>query len=582
MAGGWLDHKQLQIIKGIGKTPTDSSSAEADPVVVNLLSGAITLETNGWSPNIPAVKNSGIWSDSPLTDGRTLLAAPVGKVVEKMSVIISDKSYLGMQKQLHGLSQIASDCRDFWQTQYQTDPVYLAWWAGCGAGAQYALLYNIELAPEYLDGPVPSIRVSMTLEREPYWRGLPPGANPKLWTFYVNGQQIGTNKSLADAVLISNSDHLISQTVNNKFEWSPTAAGLQTTPLSKNYIDITAAQVPGDAPALTEMAIFTSVTAADIYIGKSTIPRSSIGHDGLTHYAALVLNVGDNFVGTLAITAGTAADAVLSNGSSATYYYGKRTSTGIDANYVTSAGWGSGVGGGLILPDRELYKGTYAVFVRAANQSGAATLADMKMRLTIQEDEANPATQYTNKVVFDPVNPPISSVQGQWPLVYMGVITLPLSNRNVQSLSGYGRQIQQTVSNLSFLLEQKVDVATANRIFVAVDVILMPIDGGLCQVVSGTNVSASSTTIVIDNTDYLTKGRGSVAVGYANTNGAGKGGVSMEIRGQDIMLSPNIAQRLYFINDSHPSSGLDPQSLVNSDMNVRMNIIPRWSGIRDV
>lgn len=580
---GWLDHKQLQIIKGIGKTPTDSLSAEPDLVTFNLMSGIVSLDSSGWSPAVAAVKSSGVWADSPISDGRTLLATPVGNVTEKMSIIIKDTTAKGVQKQLSNLNMMVNACRSFWQDYDQTDPVYLMWYASCGVGPQYAALYNIETVTDYLDTPTPSIRVTMTLEREPYWRGLPPGANPKLWSFYVNGQQIGTNKTLSDGQLISGSDHLIVATVNNKFEWSPTAAGLQTTPLSKNYIDITASQVPGDAPALTEMAIFTGVTAADIYIGRTTIPRSSIGHDGLTHHAALILNVGDNFVGTLAITAGTSADAVLSNGSSVTYYYGKRTSTGIDANYVTSAGWGSGVGGGLILPDRELYKGSYAVFVRAANQSAAATLTDMKMRLTIQEDEANPATQYTNKVIFDPVNPPLSSVQGQWPLVYMGVITLPLSNRNVQSISsGYGRQIQQVVSNLSFLLEQKVDVATANRIFVAVDVILMPLEGGLSQIISGTNISASSTTIVTDNTGYLSKGRGASSVGYANTNGGLKGGVSMEMRGQDITLTPNTAQRLYFINDSHPSSGLDPQSLVNSDMTVRLNIIPRWTGIRDV
>lgn len=580
---GWLDHKQLQITKGIGKTPTDSQSAEPDLVTFNLMSGIVTLDSNGWSPAVAAVKSSGVWADSPINDGRTLLAAPVGNVLEKMSIIIKDSTTTGVQKKLADLNSMVNSCRSFWQDYDQTNPVYLMWHASCGVGPQYALLYNIETVVDYLDAPTPSLRVTMTLEREPYWRGLPPGANPKLWTFYVNGQQIGTNKTLSDGQLVSGTDHLITQTVNNKFEWTPTAAGLQTTPLSKNYIDIAASQVPGDAPALTEMAIFTSVAAADIYIGRTTIPRSALGHDGLTHHAAHILNVGDNFVGTLAITAGTSADAVLSNGSSVVYSYGKRTSTGIDANYVTSAGWGSGVGGGLILPDRELYKGAYAVFVRAANKSAAATLADMKMRLTIQEDEANPATQYTRKVIFDPVNPPISSVQGQWPLVYMGVVTLPLSSNNVQSISsGYGRQIQQTQSNLSFLLEQKVDVATANRIFVAVDVILMPLEGGLSQIVAGSNVSGAGTTMVMDNTGYLSKGKGSLTLGYSNSNGASRGGVSMETRGQDITLIPNTAQRLYFINDSHPSSGLDPQSLVNSDMVVRLNIVPRWTGIRDV
>ena len=37
VAGTWLDHKQLMIIKGIGKTPGDIYSAESDPVIVNLM-----------------------------------------------------------------------------------------------------------------------------------------------------------------------------------------------------------------------------------------------------------------------------------------------------------------------------------------------------------------------------------------------------------------------------------------------------------------------------------------------------------------------------------------------------------------
>lgn len=134
--GTWLDHKQLMIIKGIGKTPGDIYSAENDPVIVNLMSGIITLDQNGWSPEIAQVKSGGVWVDSPLSDGRELLAAAAGNVIEKMTVIIADSSYLSVMKALSGLNQMANDCRDYWQTEYQIDPVYLAWWAGCGVGTQ--------------------------------------------------------------------------------------------------------------------------------------------------------------------------------------------------------------------------------------------------------------------------------------------------------------------------------------------------------------------------------------------------------------------------------------------------------------
>jgi len=318
MANDWLNHKELKIIKGLGRTPGDTNSAENDPVIVNLMGGIITLDD--WTPQVAQVKNGGVWVDSPLSDGRELLAAAAGNVVEKISVIITDGSYLGAMKALSGLNQMANDCRDYWQSEAQFDPVYLAWWAGCGIGTQYALLSNIEVSPDYQGGINPTIRVSIALEREPYWRGIPPGANPKIWSYYVNTAHPQFNYNVAS--LVSGTDHLIKSIMTNKFEWTAAAYGLQSIPLnvvgqnSQNYIDISASQVPGDAPALVEMGITTDTgVPADIYIGRTSKRLSGTGHDGIARVSSLILNAGDgNGTGVVVKTAAGAANGVVSDG----------------------------------------------------------------------------------------------------------------------------------------------------------------------------------------------------------------------------------------------------------------------------
>lgn len=565
---GFLDHQQLMIVKGIGKTATDNLSAENDPVIVNLISAPINLETNGWSPNIPAVKSGGVWADSPITDGRTLLAAPEGNVTETMNLIISDASYLTAMKALSGLNQMVLDCRQYWQSQYQIDPVYLLWWAGCGIGPQYALISNIEIKPEYQDSPSPTIRASMTIEREPFWRGLAPGANPKLWTFYVNNQQIGlAGKVLADATLVTGSDHLITQTINNKFEWNPTAAGLQTTPITQNYIDITAAQVPGDAPALVEFCISSANNNAfsNLYIGKTSKPLSGTGHDNVRRVNALNLNCGDAAVGSsLTKTAGVSGTGVKSNNSSVTFYFGTRTSTGA-GTWVNASVWDSNPGANGILLDRQLLRGSYAIFARAFNASGAAVSTDMKMRIYINESDD---TTILNSLTLPEVYPPLSLG-----LSYMGTVTLPFASRSVQSLLGYGVQLQEGKGNLTITLQYEVLVATANRIFTAVDVILVPLDEAMTQLVLINDVTSflpSTGAAVIDNTGYLSRG-GNTQLATMYQSGIVSGGASFELRGANLTLSPKTNQRLYFLNDG----------LLDMTETIRLNIIPRWAGIRD-
>lgn len=591
-AGTWLDHKQLMIIKGIGKTPGDLYSAENDPVIVNLMGGVITL--NDWSPEIAQVKSGGIWADSPLSDGRELLAASAGNVIEKISVIISDNSYLGAMKALSGLNQMANDCRDYWLTEYQVDPVYLAWWAGCGVGLQYALLSNIEVSPDYIDSPMPTIRASITLEREPYWRGIPPGANPRIWSYYVNTTHPQFNVNVAS--LISGSNDLIIEAILNKFEWTPTAYGLQLIPLnisagvtpvySKNYIEIPAASIPGDAPALVQITSSgLGSSPVQTYIGVTSKKYSGVGHDGINRGYALNLNAGDgNSAGAVTKTAATIDTGVRSNGSSVTFYRGVRTVTGVDGAYVTACQWGIPLTANSIQLDREFYRGTFAVFVRAYNESAAApVLSDMKMRVVFEELDGF-TSMPTHSQTLQEVNPPLrtAGTGTDYELSYMGTISLPFTGRSVVSSLGYGRQLKQSLSNMRITVQQQVLVATANRTFNIIDLIMMPIDEGMVSIVTPA-IAASSDAIytILDNTGYLLRGDSNQVAFLYNATNLETGGIEQETRGQTIYLKPKTNQRIYIIGSSiaYPAP---PTNALSSQIAVNINIVPRWAGIRDV
>lgn len=571
----WLDHKQLQIVKGVAATPGDPYTAENPLQVVNLMGGPITLDE--WSPNIPALKNGGVWASSPVADGRTLLAAPVGNVTERMSILISDSSYAGVQRQLTALNQMAADCRDFWQADYQIDPVYLVWFASCGTGPQYAIIYNIELAPEYQPAPIPTLRVNVTIERESAWRWIPPGANPKLWAYEVNLSNPQFNYNVAS--LVSFTNDLINTSVQNKHEWLAAAYGLQVTPLSKNYMEISAAQVPGDAPALVQLAIRGASTPfASVYVARSSKDYSGVDHTGVQRANALTLNAGDgNTASVVTKTLGAAATGLISNGSSVNYYYGQRTATGIDANYVTACGWGGATGANGIKLDRQFFRGTFAVFCRATNNSAAGVLTDMKMRVFIEEFEDN-ATQYSNSITLPEVYVPLTGTGNPGnQLSYMGTVTIPFSDRAVVSPLGYGIQLQESNSNIRISLQLKYEVATANRIFRMLDLIFIPIDEGMLQIVTPQNLTGGTPTLLIDNTGYLNRGDSEQTAKVYTTN-ANSGGIGIEVRGQHIMLKPGTAQRLYFLLTEYVTIAESQQTDVAT---IGLNIVPRSYGIRE-
>lgn len=576
MAFDWLNHKELKLIKGIGKTPGDSSSNEIDPVVVNLMGGAITLDS--FAPGTPAVKSDGIWSDSVLSDGRQLLSAAAGNVAETIRVVIKDDSQYGTMKQFRALNAMALDCRAFWESDAQYNPVYLDWWAGCGAGPQYALIYDIQLKADYVDAPTPTLAVTIQLEREPYWRGLPPGANPRLWTLY----KASKTPTTSNVNLVNQTDDLVYDTaLKNRFEWDTA----YSAPLSRNYVDIPASLLDGDAPALVSLVVQATTDATNptssVFLGRSTRPTSLKDHNGSVMLQSCVFNAGDCMAPASWTKTADATCGCISNGSGSTKYIGRNTALAT-GTYNQFASWSFFNSNNFV--NLNLLSGRYAVFWRCKQRNGAA--GDIQARIRINDNYGSFVGDYQNLPL---VAGSTTTCENRFDLLYLGAVTLPLNGNVNSAMDGRGIAVQQKNSLVSTAAIY-VDVLQNNastRSIDFLDLVFIPISEQMVNLLPGANGGGSFTWYLYDNTGYWLHGQnfqnGKIVNGDPSSISSIEG--VMETRGQDLTLVPNVNNRLYFMYQRAPAAGGSNFSAPDSSndfASVRINIVPRWIGIRDV
>lgn len=577
MTQGFLDHKYLQIIKGFGKTPTDNNSNEIDPVVVDLMSGLITLDPKGWTPEIPQIKNGGVWADSPISDGRQLLAAANGNVTETITVNISDSSYLTTIKALSGLDKMAQDCADFWQTQAQYNPVFLAWWAGCGAGMQYALIYNMQLAPTYIDGDRPTIQVVISVEREPYWRAIPPGANPRLWTLYKAGKLPTT----ANAHLLTQTDDLIYDTnTKNRFEWNTTVNGAT----SRNYVDIPAALIDGDAPALVELMIQATTDATNptssIFVGRSTRPTSIQDRNGNVTLQSLVFNAGDAVAPVNWTKTADATCGCLSVTSAVTKFIGRNAALP-NGTYTSFAVWKFFTSQNFV--SASLMSGRFVAFLRCKQLTGVD--GDLRVRIRVNDNQSTYLGDYQNLPLVAAAG---ATCENRFDLLYLATFTLPLGNNISSSADGRGISTPQknlTVPSAQLALDV-INGAGANRSIDFLDLVLIPIGESVANLLMSPNPGGAFVYFAYDNTGYLNHGDPKQTAKFVTWDSSITTVESaLEARGSDLTLVPKVNNRLYFIYQRAPFAGgvnFSAPDSSNDWASIRVNIIPRWVGIRDV
>lgn len=571
---------ELSIVRGVLAAPGDANSAENPLFQISLIDPqGLALEVDGWQANFPSLKGGGVFAESAIADGRTPLSEVVSNVTETMHLVVANVDLNQRFATMKKLNLMQRSVVDFWMGTSQIDPVYLDVWFAGGVGHQYALLYTLQISQDsdLFDVSAPWI-ITLSMEREPYYRGLPPGANPLEWHFQSQGKVRGsagvTGYDVSDLDLTANTDHLMYGVIANRHEWQAAGVGDQIVPLSRNYLEISDNSIPGDAPALLALHVSNSSadTIRDLYIAVTSHQLSRINHAGETEAAAYNLNFGDATLGAgWSVVNGGTTQGARSNGSNTIYYYAEYTWAGAGNSSTIDF---SPIGATKILLDRELLRGSFAVFVRGLLVPGADT--DVVGEIFFIENEGVSPTYQPQQILS---NIPINAANSIYPLNYAGRITLPFSGHPVVSPKGYGRQIHEdTRGNLYISVRFNNTIAGARTIRV-LDLILLPLDEGMIHIIPPSpNVSTASSSILLDSTGYLTHGKDEqVAISYATDPVSG--GASTEVRGAPLELKPNTTQRLYFlctVNDG------DIPAKPDETMTVRGSIIPRWAGIRDV
>lgn len=533
------DHRELLIVKGVAAAKGDTASGEVGLQSISLLaepnqSGWSLNADGGWSPKFTQLKGGGTWADSAVGPGRTLVAGEDANVVETLQLTVTGTTILDLAGHFTRMGRLRQALYDFWTAPNEMDPLYLHWWAKGAPGPQFALIYALDVAedePDVWSNPIRD--VTITIEREPYWRGLPPGANPKVW----NHEQIRkvTTYTAADLNLYANSvggdvNHALAATVTNN-DRSP----------SDNYVELIASKIPGDAPALLQLSIAIPAT-----VSPSTF------HVAVREEPFAYSNISSTFISTLdasAATLGTdaasAADATVASGNRVNITPGT-TADSLRVTFSTS------------LP---AYQGRFAVFLRAYQNGGSA--GDWLAHV-----EVNAATLFTAGIPTL-VLPEKQFAVGatQWPMVYMGEIELPVGVPSVVGSLGTG--LQQT--NFSILVYARRTTGTSTLRFA--DLVLLPLDNGYAKFTANVDTTKSN-DLLIDNTGYLAHGKpGDYAVPLVS--GVGNQAGLIEYAGPSLYLTPGKTNRIYFIRDDASASPI-------ATFKVRGNIIPRWRGIRDV
>lgn len=564
--------EELKIIIGLPKAPLDPYSAEPDLKVLTLLSnemgvGLIDNSEAPFSPKIAVLKGGGSWADSATSDGRTLLSTSVDNVTETMNLKLVESTHTLMAGRIVELNRFLQLARKFSATYWQTQPVYLEWRGRGAPGSQFALIYSIDYAitpDSYPDeSEPPSADVVLTIEREPAWRPLPPGANPKLWAFYARGELpgAGVNKfTYADLSLVNGARHWKSATIQNMHEWTGTGVGAYQVPLSKNYVDIAAADVPGDAPALLAVSVDpASVNPDHCIIARSIKPASGIDRTGATQYVAYTFNAGDAD-GLDATTVKTlSANGLISNGSNTNRYY---ATTSIIASGTAFILWGTGSAQPINNP--ELLRGKFVVLARAHTTTAAAQiyaqLTCLYGSITVELPETT--------VPFN-----AGTTRPLW--TYVGLFDFPVIERAIVSEFGTGRLIGST-NYINIILNYRNALASPATILTW-DLQFLPYDEYLAYGV--TTATNGTPQVLFDGTGYFPRGQVKEgAYGFDESAvGAPFGGYPVELRGQVPKLEPNTDQRIYF-SFAQGSS----RTAYLENIAVNLNIIPRWYGQRDV
>ena len=579
-----LNPQVLQIVKGIAAIPGDTSSAEQPLESIDLLNRAnivgLTLEQDGWTPTRAPLKQGGSFISSPTVDNRTLVATAYDTASEQMRLTISAETDDLCYAQFRILGQLAQAAEDFHVESYQPLPVYLKRQLPNENYPLYALIYTIEFEVDRqtfiteTDGV--TYDVTLTIVREAAWRLIPPCANPKLATAIIRGFDLD---STDDYSLVSTQLQLVYETIQNRREWNTT----QTAEVSKNYVDIAAAYIVGDAPPLVELIVgannapTTIGSNNTIVVGASSERTPITDRAGTSRNRYLTLNAGDATVQTDTVI-GADTGAPFSDSQSA----GRRSATTFVTTTMAGRLFWSTAESKL---DLNMFRGQFACFLRCRLSAAGGVSARLRV-INVESTSPSSSYLYTTPVSIDS---PTSAGTGNtvvWGTYYMGVIDIENIMKAYTRADGLGYDISTSNPNLGIVLEASRTSGTP--VFYVSDLILIPY-GEASLLINGYNSAGLYPTgqmFIADSTGYF--GRNPNGFAYAINDGSPSVGGAygsffpLGLQGDFLTLKPGVKNRLYFLWWTDAGAFTYRGSEIANAFNVWMNIVPRWYGECDL
>jgi hypothetical protein len=571
--------KWVKIQAGIPKAYNDVNSSEQGIIASLTLTGRdtdIALEpVEGWIPKI-AQSKGGVWSDNESSDGRTLHGINEQNVNEEMTAFATAATVKGLALVLVDLNRMVELTRDFWQTSQQIEPVYINVWFEGAPGPQYALIHNMNVT-ETMDRDNPASRtLTIAIEREPFWRVLPPGSNPKIWSFERLGQKPGIDYDLADLALVEGTGHLASSTtMRNICEHTPVTTA--TTILTKNWLDIDKDLIAGDAPALVSVGLKADIDIVTrFYMGVSHLPDSLPDESGGAINQFVSLNTLDQSsnTGTKTTDATCGIEQVIASG----HGYGALSLTaGSDDTYE----WD----GSTVPLTMQLLRGHWMAFVRAGYDHSTQDLVSAQLDILVPSSLNASVSQ--EAVTVGIVNIPGSG--GGWPIgagvtcefgfTYIGEFRLPIGDGVNATMEGTGVYVGESQTNADMEFQLKFTNNDAStRIITSLDIIFIPVGDSTSLTIG---YVWSDRSAIVDSSGYLAHGKPQ-DIAQTNVDDVSLHDIIFqnELRGNGVKLEPGQDNRIYLLTHRILSNLSQSSSNIVHEMYV--NIIPRWRGIRDV
>lgn len=150
---------------------------------IDLLADDTGYHLYDWQPVTADYKNGGTWQDSPLADGRRLVARQYGNIIETFELKARGADPNKLIHISQNLRRMLEFAASYWVTDWQDTPVYLVARASCESNTRYAAIFRGRIAEDSNPYSQPFMQpvgqktvmdnLTLVIERG-QWLALPP------------------------------------------------------------------------------------------------------------------------------------------------------------------------------------------------------------------------------------------------------------------------------------------------------------------------------------------------------------------------------------------------------------------------